>query len=135
MITNLEIKNGELTPKFDIYNDNYSVTIDESVTSLDISYEVDNKNVSVIINGNENLCEDDKVVSLTIADGNIMKDISLSINCDLTKSTLGLQNYFESLEIKREEKIPSYVAPTIASICFFVIVISFSILFHKKKKL
>lgn len=134
MLTNLEIKNGVLTPDFDIYNDVYSVFIEENVDVLDIIYELDENNISIQISGNENLNEGKKIVNIFVEDETIKKNIVLNIVRSNTKSTIGLQNYFDVLEIKKQEKMPEYIGPLIGAGCFLLIAITFTILFHKKRK-
>jgi len=133
MLTELNIKNGLLSPKYDIYNDTYTVTITKEVEKLDIEYKTDNENISVVINGNANLQADKKIVSITVANGEVTKNIHLNVFVEDVETTGNLKNYFTSLEIKRKEETPSFVAPLIASSCFLLIIIIFSILFHKKR--
>ncbi len=132
MLTNLEINNGILSPKFDIYNDTYTVTIDKDIKKLDISYQLVNDNISVIINNNENL-EEEKQVSIILRENDITKTITLNVIHDLSESSAGLTEYFKALEIKKREEISPYVAPIIGVSCFLIILIAFSILFHKKR--
>ena len=134
MLTNLEIKNGVLSPKFDIYNDIYTVTIESRIDALDISYEVDESNISIAVDGNENLSMGKKIVSIIVQDESITKNIILNIVRSDVESTVGLQNYFESLEVKKQEKMSEYIGPMIGVICFLIIAITFAILFHKKRK-
>ena len=53
-----------------------------------------------------------------------------------TKTTLKEDNikYLESLELNKDETVPAYVAPTIAGVCFLIILFFFIILFKKRKK-
>lgn len=134
MLTNLEIKNGVMTPKYDIYNETYTVTIDSVVTELDIYYELSNEDIKVTITGNENITSD-KGVGIIVNNGVEEKIIKLNVIKENIETTSELKSYFTSLEVKKESEIPEYIAPLIGSVCFLVIVITFSILFHKKKKL
>ena len=134
MLTNLEIKNGVMTPKYDIYNDTYTVSINNDVTELDINYEVVSNEVDVTITGNENITSD-KGIGIIVSDGIEEKIIKLNVIKEDIEVTTGLKNYFTSLEIQKKEEIPEYIAPLIGVSCFLIIVITFSCLFHKKKKL
>ena len=132
MLTNLVINNGILSPKYDIYNNIYTVTIKEDVKMLDICYDI-SENVSIEIVNNNNLDIEEKVVSLNIKDNDVNKIIYLNVIHENTQSTIGLQNYFKDLEIKKNKEISPYVAPLIGVSCFLIIVIVFSILFHKRR--
>ena len=134
MLTNLEIKNGVMTPKFDIYNDTYTVAIEEDVTELDICYETANEEVKVTIAGNENIKER-KGVGIIISNGTEEKIIKLNVIKEGIESASGLKDYFTSLEVQKKEIMPEYIAPLIGASCFLLIIIIFSIIFHKKKKL
>ena len=123
-----------MTPKFDIYNDTYTVTIEEDVTELDIYYEAANEEVKVTIAGNENIKER-KGVGIIISNGLEEKIIKLNVIKEGTESVSGLKDYFTSLEVQKKEIMPEYIAPLIGASCFLLIIITFSIIFHKKKKL
>jgi len=58
MLENLEIKNGEMTPRFDPYNNIYSVKITDDITKLEIEY-LKKDNIEVNIIGNDLLNEED----------------------------------------------------------------------------
>ena len=133
MLKTIEIKNGVMTPKYDLYNDYYTVTIEEHINKLDIYYELE-KNVSVNILGNENITDEISQVTINLNSGDKTRVIYLNVNKNVVKNASELQNYFTSLEVKKREEISSFVAPLIGSICFLVIIITYSILFHKKKK-
>jgi len=134
MLINLEIKNGVMTPKYDIYNDTYTVTIDNDVTELDIYYEVASENIKVSTSGNENITSD-KGVGIIVSDGKEEKIIKLNVIKEGSETTSDLKNYFTSLDVRKKEQVPEHIAPLIGVSCFLIIVITFSILFHKKKKL
>jgi len=134
MLTNLEIKNGIMTPKYDIYNDTYTVKIEDDVTELDIYYETINNEVSVTVTGNENIIND-KGIGVIVSDGKEERIIKLNVIKESSEATIGLKNYFTSLEVKKEEAMPDYIPSLIGGVCFLVIVITFSCLFHKKKKI
>ena len=52
----LEILNGKLSPKYDKYNDIYTVSISSDINELEIKYST-NENEMVNIYGNTNLQE------------------------------------------------------------------------------
>ena len=65
LINELKITNGEISPKYDKYNNYYSVTIPESINTLEFTYNFDNTNYEVKITNNENLAQN-KLVYVTI---------------------------------------------------------------------
>lgn len=132
MLTSFEILNGEMTPKYDEYNDIYTVTIKEEVTSLDIKYVVSNPNANVYINGNENI-DKDTTVSIEINEGTNVRKIHLNVLKENTETTSDLKDYFTSLEVSKKKDIPDYIAPLIGASCFLIIIIVFSLLFYKKR--
>lgn len=133
MLTYLEIKNGAMTPFYDIYNDNYTVTIKKDVEYLKFDYILNEKTVSITVNGNSNL-SDGSIVSLLLSDGEKTRTILLNIIKENSEQTSELKNYFTSLEVKKNETIPEFIPPLIGGLCFMVIAITFSILFHKGHK-
>ena len=135
MLKNLEIKNGTMTPKYDQYIDTYTVTINKDVTELDIYYEAILDSCEVTITGNENITND-KGVGVLISNNEDKRLIKLNVIKEDSNEAAGLKNYFTALEVnKKKEEISEYVAPIIGGACFLLIIITFSILFHKKKKL
>ena len=50
----------------------------------------------------------------------------------MTRDVLFDESIYQDINIV--EEIPNYVAPLIGSSCFLIILILFSILFHKRKK-
>lgn len=133
MFNSFEIINGKMTPKYDEYNDTYSVTIEKDVTELDIKYELKNKNTNIVIDGNENIVNDTEVY-IKLNNGESIRTITLKVIKTDTEATSNLKNYFTSLEVNKKEEMPEFIAPIIASSCFLIIIIVFSLLFHKRKK-
>lgn len=135
MLLDLQITNGVISPKYDIYNDIYTVSVLDDVTSLDIIYDLTSDNVLVEITNNHDLNLNDKVVNLKVSDGVTTRNIYLNVIHENAELTTGLQEYFDALEIRKKEETSMYVAPLIGASCFLILLIVFSILFHKKKKL
>lgn len=134
MLTNLEIKNGVMTPKYDIYNDNYTVTIKDDVTTLDIYYELASDNVEISIAGNENIYSD-KGIGITLIDGINQRLIKLNVIKEDTETAATLKDYFTSLEVNKTKEMADFIPPLIGGTCFLIIIVIFSLLFHKRKKL
>ena len=69
MLNDLKIINGVLSPEFDIYNNIYSVNIDENVDKLVIEYDVDSDYIVNIID-NESLVPGNNEVYLQVIKDN-----------------------------------------------------------------
>jgi len=134
MLTSLEITNGIITPKYDIYNDYYTVTINNGIDSLNINYNIED-NVLIRVINNYNLDKEEKVVSIDLREGENIRTIYLNVIHEKSSNVSELKDYFVSLETKKNETMPEYIAPLIGSSCFLILIIVFSILFRKKKKL
>ncbi len=61
-LTGLEIDGYTYTPFFNKYNNYYSVTIPNDLTSLKLNYSVGDKNTKVLITGNDPLTEEINIV-------------------------------------------------------------------------
>jgi len=134
VLKNLEIKNGIMTPKYDEYIDTYTVTIEKDVNELDIYYEVINDSALVTITGNENItC--DKGIGVLISANEDKRLIKLNVIKENVNEASGLKNYFTALEVSKKEEVNEYMAPLIGGACFLLNLITFSILFHRKKKI
>lgn len=130
MLNDLKIINGVLSPKFDIYNNIYSVNIDENVDKLVIEYDVDSDYIVNIID-NESLVPGNNEVYLQVIKDNEINTYTLLVYKEETDTVVNYDYLLEPLEVK--EELPSYVAPLIIGCCFFVILLVFILLFKKKK--
>ena len=132
MLKRLTILNGELSVKFDPLNTRYTVHTDSSVEKLEIEYEIEENDQRSIFNNQIN--DDQNEIVITVY--NDEESMSYYLEVYSTKTTLKEDNikYLESLELNKDETVPAYVAPTIAGVCFLIILFFFIILFKKRKK-
>lgn len=130
MLNDLKIINGVLSPEFDIYNNIYSVNIDENVDKLVIEYDVDSDYIVNIID-NESLAPGNNEVYLQVIKDNEINTYTLLVYKEETDTVVNYDYLLEPLEVK--EELPSYVAPLIIGCCSFVILLVFILLFKKKK--
>lgn len=130
MLNDLKIINGVLSPEFDIYNNIYSVNIDENVDKLVIEYDVDSDYIVNIID-NESLAPGNNEVYLQVIKDNEINTYTLLVYKEETDTVVNYDYLLEPLEVK--EELPSYVAPLIIGCCFFVILLVFILLFKRKK--
>ena len=132
MLKRLTILNGELSVKFDPLNTRYTVHTDSSVEKLEIEYEIEENDQISIFNNQIN--DDQNEIVITVY--NDEESMSYYLEVYSTQTTLKEDNikYLESLELNKDETVPAYVAPTIAGVCFLIILFFFIILFKKRKK-
>ena len=131
MLESLEVLNGELTPKFDKYNNAYTVQVANDVFSLELKYQVaSSANVSIF--GNENFQEgENEVIIMIMDDTDKTTEYNLLVMKEEAQTTSNTLITPEPLEVRKE--LPGYVAPLIAIICFTLILITFGLLFRKRK--
>ena len=130
MLTDLEILNGELSPVFDIYNDIYSVTVDEDVDYLVMDYDVSEGYVVNVID-NESLSAGENEVYIQVINGEDINTYTLLVYKEDSEPVVNYDYLMEPLEV--EEEMQEYVPPLIIGGCILIILITFFILFHKKK--
>ena len=128
----LTILNGELSLKFDSLNTRYTVNMTTVDQELEIEYVIDESDEISIFN-NEITDEVNEVV-ITVYNDEESMSYYLEVYPKKEEQVTEVEDYFASLEVKSEEKMPEYVAPLIAVTCFLLILFLFAILFKKKKK-
>lgn len=133
MLHNLEILNGEMSPAFETNNLTYTVFIEDNINNLEIDYDVD-EDISVNIIGNENLEVGENIVYLELSrEGKVESTYTLEVTKE--EAYVASKTILEpTTDITVKEELPSYVAPLIGGICFLLILLSFLIIFHKKKR-
>lgn len=131
MLTDLEVLNGALSPEFDIYNDIYSVTIDEDVEELVIDYTVEEGFVVNIID-NDSLTAGENEVYLQVIQGEEINTYTLLVYKEDSKPVINYELIPEEVEVAKE--MNPYTAPIIIISCLLIIFFFFWILFHKRTK-
>ena len=116
--------------KFDKYVNNYTVEIKEDVTNLEIEYKCNNDD-SVNITNNDNLDFGINYVFIEVVNNEEKNVYVLEIYKKRDENVFN-EIKIES-EIKNEEKMPNYVPIGLIVGSFFIILLTFWILFHKKK--
>ena len=129
MLNELKILNGVMSPKFDKYNNVYSVSIEENVTELMLEYKA-NPEYYVRVIGNNNLVPGDNVVFIEVTTDEYVNSYQLLVYKEYTESVFNVKELVSELEVKKE--VPEYVAPLIISIGFIIIAVFYLILFKKK---
>ena len=130
MLLDLKILNGDMPLKFDKYVNNYTVEIKEDVTKLEIEYICNNDDL-VTIKNNDNLDLGINHIFIEVVNNEEKNVYVLEIYKKRDENVFN-EIKIES-EIKNEEKIPNYVPIGLIVGGFFIILLTFWILFHKKK--
>lgn len=132
MLLNLQILNGTLSLKFDPYHTKYTVFLNNfDDMMLEFQYQV-SEGTEVVIQNNF-LNQEYTEVTLTATKEDISTDYTFYVYKEDTTNVLDYSSIFQPVEVEKKEISP-YAVPGIASACFFIILILFAILFHKKKK-
>ena len=129
MIEDVKILNGTLDLKFDKYTYNYTVSVDKDVESLEFSYKLKEDTYVEIL---DNVLDDkENIVKLNVY--NVNEEVTYTFY--VYKETMevnGLNDYMESLKVEVKEPTYFYKVEILAVSIFLVIVIIFSLLFHRK---
>lgn len=129
----LNILNGSMTPKYDKYNDLYTVNITSDINKLKIDYTLE-ENEQVNVYGNIDLNEGQNKVILAIKKNNEeIEYITLMVNKDQTESVSILNTENIALEINRDNYLPSYAPHLIGLSCFSIILLIFCIFYLRKR--
>ncbi len=129
MLEDLQVLNGNLELKFAKYNYEYTVTVEEDVTALELSFiPLDGVNVLVIDN---ELDDTDNIVYLKAYKDMDEELYTLYVHKNTTESVDGILKYKESLEVKKEE-VELYKVQILGISIFLIIVIIFCLLFKKR---
>ena len=131
MIEELNILNGDLELKFNEYTYEYTVKVSSDISSLEFSYKLkDDANINI----RKNYLDNNSVVYVDVY--NIDERVTYTFNVykENTISSSGIDNYKKSLEIVDIDPNYNYKVEGLCVGVFLVIVIMFSIIFKRKKK-
>lgn len=127
-MNNLEVLNGEMALKYDKNIDTYSITVSSDVNALEIKYELDDTS-TLNVYGNTLLSPGENKVILACKNNDDIRYITLVVNKEKALKTTSL-----NVDYRNEKKVlPSFTIPLIASICFVLILVTYYLLFKKKK--
>ena len=127
-MNNLEVLNGEMALKYDKNIDTYSIKVSSDVNALEIKYELDDTS-TLNIYGNTLLSPGENKVILACKNNDDIRYITLVVNKEKALKTTSL-----NVDYRNEKKVlPSFTIPLIASICFVLILVTYYLLFKKKK--
>lgn len=127
VISDLQIQNGEISPKFDKYNNYYSVTIEENVDILEMTYTYD-ETYEIKVTNNEDLV-DNKLVYVTINDieNDEQNTYIFKIYVNEAETTANEVEEQQQLNIDKEEE--TNYAPIVGTVCFILIILAYYVIF------
>ena len=132
MIKDLLILNGELELKFNEYTYEYTVLVKDGIKELVFSYELNNGTYANIRN-NDLSNEGENIVYLDVYDNTNTITYTFYVYKENTKTVTGIQEYISRLELKKEEDLNMLHVEILVVSCVILIIMVFSIIFHKKK--
>lgn len=130
----LEILNGKLSPKYDKYNDIYTVSISSDINELEIKYST-NENEMVNIYGNTNLQEGkNKVIIAFTNSKQEVEYITLIVNKERTNTVFNYSEFDTKIEVENKN-VPVYIPGLIGITCFILIILLYLFMFKKRNSL
>ena len=133
MLNSLAIENGELLPNFDKYNLNYTVNIESDVNQLMIYAEAEDNSSTIVVNGNKNLVEHKNLVTIDVIKDNVTTTYSLMVYKKEEEQVASVVTNENVALASKSFDISKYAAPLVGGSCFFIILVIFVLLFHKRK--
>lgn len=133
VIDNVDIKNGVISPKYDRYNNYYSVTIDNNIKELDFDILYDEEKYDVEILNNLNLVEN-KLVYVTIINNESKERNTYIFKMyieDTETEVANFDNDMATLNVESEDEENRMLAPIVGTICFMLIILVYYIIFLK----
>ncbi len=127
MLEDLKVLNGTMSLDFDSLNNIYTISVEEDVQELDLDYKVSTGyNISIIGN---NLTNNLNEVVISVYNDEEVNSYYLYVTKEVNVAQVVDNN--TNLEIK--EEINPLVLPSIASLCFIIILLLFVIIYKNKK--
>lgn len=131
MLLDLKVLNGEFSPVFDKYVDTYSVKVNNDIDSLVFDYKLEEGYEIEIIN-NENFQDGSNYVFLEVKGEDEVNTYTIEVYKEKEKAVINYEELMTPVEIS--DPMPEYIPPLIIGSCLLIILITFMILFKKKKK-
>ena len=133
MIEELNILNGDLELKFNEYTYEYTVKVNNDVNSLEFSYKLKD-DVNIDIRDNY-LDSNNSTVYIDVYTIDESVTYIFNVYKENTFVSSGIDNYKKSLEIVEIDSNYIYKVEGLCIGVFFVIIIIFSIIFRRNKKI
>ena len=128
LINDLKIKNATISPKFDQYNNYYSVTIDENTDKLDFEYDFNKDKYEVKITNNENLVEN-KLIYVTVYNKESKEKNTYIFKIYLEEVITAVKTVDNEEDTGKKDKKTTNYAPVIGTVCFLLIIFVYYVIF------
>lgn len=128
LINDLKIKNATISPKFDQYNNYYSVTIDENTDKLDFEYDFNKDKYEVKITNNENLVEN-KLIYVTVYNKESKEKNTYIFKIYLEEVITTVKTVDNEEDTGKKDKKTTNYAPVIGTVCFLLIIFVYYVIF------
>ena len=130
----LNVLNGSMTPKYDKYNDLYTVNINSGVDVLEFDYKI-KENKTIDVYGNLDFEEGENKVIIAIKENEETNYVTLMVNKEAVKTVSSVNDDYINLMINNDDYIPEYAPHLIALSCFSIILLIFCLFYLKRRKL
>ena len=128
----LNILNGNMSPKYDKYNDIYSVNISSGVNSLELDYKI-KENEAITVYGNLDFEAGDNKVIIAIKENEETNYVTLMGNKEAVETVSSVNDDYINLMINNDDYIPEYAPHLIAISCFSIILLIFCLFYLRKR--
>lgn len=128
----LNILNGNMSPKYDKYNDIYSVNISSDVNSLELDYTI-KENEAISVYGNLDFEAGDNKVIIAIKENEETNYVTLMVNKEAVETVSSVNDEYINLTIIKDDYIPKYAPHLIALSCFSIILLIFCLFYLRKR--
>ena len=131
MLEELKVLNGEMTPRYDMYNNKYTITVANNVSKVKFEFKKD-ENTEVIIYGNNNLKVGENNIVLLVKNNDQSEYIFINV---IKQSDADVMEVFDSTnQLEIANSVPIYSGYLIATSCFLIILLLFLRIFGRKNK-
>lgn len=131
MLSDLKVLNGTLDLEFDESIYNYTILVDDSITSLELLYET--KNNEYVVVRNNNIVNFENFVYIDVYAYDRIITYTLCVYKENSNQVSGIDSYLNSLEVQKIENVTQVEMQCLSIGVFLGIVIIFSIIFKRKK--
>lgn len=131
MLSDLKVLNGTLDLEFDGSIYNYTILVDDSITSLELLYET--KNNEYVVVRNNNIVDFENFVYIDVYAYDRIITYTLCVYKENSNQVSGIDSYLNSLEVQKTDNVTQVEMQCLSIGVFLGIVIIFSIIFKRKK--
>lgn len=130
MLKDLKILNGILELEFNEYTYEYTIIVEEDISTLDFSYTLED-NTYINIRGNS-LNNIENIVYIDVYNKDKTITYTFYVYKESNEQVNGIENFVSSLEVVKEENVSLYKVQILTCSIFLIIVILFAIIFRRK---